>query len=260
MATRKITEKVAPESIDVLEVYQGRIEVCVLGTTPLIMNRMSEKAKRDLLMPKGRKNAMERATTLKHSPMDEFRASPYRIGSTEAPTYLGLLTTAFKKVMMTAALDLPGTKKAQIGRLTYVNGDMTPVYGIPEMLMSTVRSADMNRTPDIRTRAIVPTWATRLSVTFIQPLMKAQAVTRLLMAGGLSVGVGDWRLEKGSGNYGLFELVEPDDPRFLEVLATGGRAAQIEAMQAPACYDAETADLLGWFDAEMNRRQTKGVA
>ena len=259
MATKKSTEK-APSELDILEVQKGRIEVCVLGETPLITNRLSEKAKHELLMPARKKNATERATILKHVPLDEFRNSPYLINDPAAPTHIAILAASFKKAMMTAALDLPSTKKAQIGRLTWVIGDYASIYGVPQIVLATVRMADMARTPDIRSRAILPRWACRLTVSYVQPLMKAQAVVRLLAAAGMFIGVGDWRNEKGSGTFGSFKLVEPDDPEFLDVVATGGYAAQVAAMESPTAYDEETADLLAWFDGEMNQRKMKGVA
>lgn len=244
-------------SVEILQVERGTLEVCVLGTSPIILNRMSEKARRELLMPKGRKTAVEKATSLRHDPIEEFRASAYRL--TDGPTLLAILSTAFKGAMATAALDLPGAKKAQIGRLTYVNGDYVPVYGVPQLSMAIVRSADMNRTPDVRTRAIVPQWAARLSVTYIKPLMRPQAVLNLLAAAGMSIGVGDWRPEKGKGNYGQFEIVGADDDRFLAAMAAG-REAQERAMESPTCYDDETTSLLSWFEDERGKRQLRGVA
>lgn len=249
-----------PSSVDILQVERGTLEVCVLGTSPIILNRMSEKAKRELLMPKGRKTAVDKATTLKHNPMEEYRASAYQIRSKECPALLAVLATAFKGAMATAALDLPGAKKAQIGRLTYVNGDYVPIFGVPKLSMAIVRSADMNRTPDVRTRAIVENWACRLSVTYIKPLMRPQAVTNLLAAAGMSIGVGDWRPEKGKGNYGQFEIVAIDDKRFIDVIETGGREAQEAAIENPACYDDETTSLLAWFDDELAKRSLRGVA
>lgn len=256
MATKKNTSQ--ETSVDILEVERGTLDVCVLGTSPIILNRMSEKAKRELLMPKGRKTAVEKATSLKHNPMEEYQASAYTVPSGD--TLLAVLATSFKGAMATAALDLPGAKKAQIGRLTYVNGDRVGLYGIPQLFMSVTRSADMNKTPDVRTRAIVPEWACRLSITFIKPLMRPQAVMNLLAAAGMSIGVGDWRPEKGKGNYGQFAIVDASDAKFKEILKRGTRAAQIKALDAPECYDDETTSLLSWFDDERQKRSLRGVA
>ena len=72
MAAKKST--LDAEITDILKVTTGSFECCIVGTSPLVLNRMSEKAKHELLMPKGRKNATERATSLKHVPVDEYRA------------------------------------------------------------------------------------------------------------------------------------------------------------------------------------------
>ena len=248
------------EVSDILQVSTGTLICHVLGTSPLILNRMSEKAKHELLMPKGRKNAIEKATTLKHQPIDEYRASAYVEKDTTKPTYLNLMSTAFKGSLRSAALDMPGAKKAQIGRLTFIEGDYVGVYGIPKLFMAIVRSADMNKTPDVRTRAIVPIWAARVAVTYVEPLIRPQAIANLLGAAGLTIGVGDGRPEKGAMSYGQFRLVAQDDPDYLAVIKSGGRKAQEEAIQNPTAYDDETAELLSWFDHEKANRNLRGVA
>lgn len=258
MATKKSTP--SDEITDILKVSTGTFECCVVGTSPLILNRMSQKAMHELLMPAGRKNAVQKATTLKHVPIDEYRASAYTISDTTAPTLLAILSTAFKGALRSAALDMPGAKKAQIGRLTYIPGDMVGIYGRPKLFMSITRSADMNKTPDVRTRAIVPEWACKVAVTFVQPLIRAQAVANLLAAAGITIGVGDWRPEKGAGSYGQFRIADKDDPEFKRILREGGRAAQIDGLENPVCYDDETTELLSWFDEERAKRQLKGVA
>lgn len=258
MATKKNTP---PDEItDILKVTTGTFDCYIVGTSPLILNRMSEKAKHELLMPKGRKNAIERATTLKHIPVDEYRASAYTLKDDSQPTLLALMSTAFKGALRSAALDMPGAKKAQIGRLTYIEGEYVGIFGLPQLFMSIVRSADMNKTPDVRTRAIVPAWACQLRVTFVQPLIRAQAVANLLAAAGITIGVGDGRPEKGAMSYGQFRLAGKDDPEFLRILKVGGRTAQQAAIDDPVCYDDETRELLSWFDEERAKRQLKGVA
>jgi hypothetical protein len=261
MAKAKAKSTTTNETIaisDVLTVSKGHLDCYVLGTSPIIMNRVSQKAGRELLMPKGKKNATERATTLKHVPLDEFRASPYTLPSGD--TLLAVLSTAFKSALRSAALDMPGMKKTQIGRLTFVDGEYVGVFGVPRLLMSIVRSADMNRTPDVRTRLIVPAWAARVQVTFVEPLIKVQAVANLLAAAGITIGIGDWRPEKGAGDYGQFRLVDRDDATFARIVAEGGRAAQQAAMDTPVAYDAETAEMLEWFTEERAARKLRGVA
>jgi len=254
----KTTEKAT--DITVIEVQKGIIEFCIKGSTPLILNTMSEKTRIQLLIPPPKKNAADKASTLKHDPLAEFRASAYTLTDAKAPTYLGFMASAFKAALKGAALDLPGASKSQIGRLTYVEGEYLSLYGIPKLLMSVVRSADMNRTPDIRSRAILSEWACSVRISFVKPLLREQAVINLLAAAGITQGIGDWRPQKGSGSYGQFTLVGHDDADFGRIVNGGGRAAQMSAMNAPECYDDETEKMLSWFNVESKRRGFKVVS
>lgn len=243
--------------INILEVEKGKINFCILGTSPLIMNRMSQKVWFELLAPKGKKTAADKASTMKHDPIKEFRDSPYTIADAKAPTLLSIMPTAFKRAMGTAALDTPGAKKAQIGRLVYIAGEYLPIYGIPKVFMAITRSADMNKTPDVRTRAILPEWACYLEITFTKPILREQSIINLLSAAGFQSGVGDWRQEKGSGSYGSFKLVSADDKDFVRIMKTQGRAAQQAALEEPVAYNDETDEMLRWYDVELKRRGFK---
>ena len=244
--------------VDIIEIARETVSFHLRGRSPFIFNAMSEKARHELLLPRGRKTMAEKASTLKHEPLAEFRASVYR--SPAGPTELVFRASGFKKAMASAAVDIPGAARTQIGRLVYVEGDYISIYGVPELFMSVVRSSDIARTPDIRTRAILREWAVRLDITYAVPLMRGAMVSRLLAAAGLIIGVGDWRQEKGSGNYGAFDIVAADDPDYQRIVQTGGRDAQQAGLAAPAAYDSETAELLSWFDTELDARRTRGVA
>lgn len=246
-------------AVKVDRVEKEILRLYVVGTSPMICNRMSEKVKRELLLPAGRKDSTQKQTTLKHNPLEEFAASPYRLESDEEPTLLAVMASAFKGAMCTAALDVPGAKKAQIGRLVYVEGEMVPVYGVPMLFMSVTRSADMNKTPDVRTRAILPRWAAAIDVSFVSPIIKAETVVNLLSAAGITSGIGDWRPEKGKGDYGQFRLANEEDGELLEIMAEGDRSRQTEAMESPVCYDADSQEMLEWFHVEAKRRGFKAI-
>lgn len=254
------TKKTDQTEISTIEIKMERVTYCVIGTMPIILNRLAEKARHQLLLPAGRKTSAEKASSLKHNPFEEFRNSPHTLREDGAPTYLAHLSTAFKKAIASTALDIPGAKKAQLSRLMWVEGEKVPIYGIPKLHMAITRSADMAKTPDVRTRCIVPEWATQVTVAFPVPILKETTVSNLFAAAGMIQGVGDWRPEKGSGTFGQFELCSPDDPRYLSIIESGGREAQLAAMDAAEPYDHDTEDLLSWFVVEADRRGFKGVA
>ncbi len=246
MATKK------EEQIDIITIKQEKVTFFVLGESPLIFNRLSEKAQRQLLCPPEQKNKAERATTAKHNPLEEFRASPNTLLTGE--TLLALPATAFKGALRSVAIDMPGATKAQLGRLTYVDSEMVQIFGVPKLLMSPVRNAGINKTPDIRSRAILPEWAAVVTIKYTTPMINLTAVSSLFAAAGTIIGVGDWRPEKGSGSYGRFQLVNEDDADFLRIVSDGGRKVQESAMRKADPYNTETEELLAWFDGEVGRR------
>lgn len=245
-------KKAEDAEISVLKIEQGVVEFCILGTSPLIMHRMAQKARGELLLPKGRKDAATRAATLKHNPVEEYRDAAHSFSDRDAgETRLFVPAPAFKGAIAAAALDMPGARKTEIGRLTWVEGYSVSVWGRPELLMSVVRQADINHTPDIRTRPILPEWACRLRVRFVKPRMTQTAVANLLAAAGVIIGVGDFRQEKGKGSFGQFELVSADNPDFVRITSEQGKAVQDDGMAHPVAHDQDTEELLSWFSGEV---------
>ena len=80
---------VTGSEISIMEVVEGQMEFCILGTSPFICNRMSQKAWFELLAPQ-KKTAADKAANMKHDPMAEFRNSPYRMASPDAATVLAV--------------------------------------------------------------------------------------------------------------------------------------------------------------------------
>ena len=248
-----MVKKTVNAEVSIMEIAQGEIEFCIKGSSPLIYHRMGEKAKRELLFPKGRKTAADKATSIKHNPIEEYRDTVYR--SKKKETLLMVPSVMFKAAISNAALDIPGATKAQMGRLVWVIGDEIPVYGTPQLFMSTVRCTDMNRTPDIRTRAIVPEWACKVRVKYIKPNISEQSIINLMAAAGIITGIGDYRQQKGKTSYGQFELVGRDDADYKRIMKQGGRAAQESALETPDFYDYDSEELYNWFYSEFKGRK-----
>ena len=71
------------------------------------------------------------------------------------------------------------------------------------------------------------------------------------------MGVGDWRPQKGSGNYGQFEVVEESDSTVQRLMKDAGRQQQVAALENPVAHDDETRKLLQWFEEELRARDLK---
>lgn len=246
--------KKTDNSIDIMEIKIARATFHLLGKSTLLMHRMPEKAWHELLLPAPKKNAAERTMTLKHDPYAEFRSSVYRNRDAGAPTRFHMPNGAFKKAMASAAIDIPGATKSQIGRLTDIEGEVH-VYGLPLLHCAIVRQSGMQRAPDVRTRAAFRTWACKITVAFVANLIVESQVANLLNAAGTIIGIGDNRPEKGADSFGKFEVVDPNESRFLAVLKAGGAKDQTKAYDNPVAFDEDTEELLAWFDSEILRRE-----
>lgn len=238
--------------IDALK--QGRVTLRMIGTTPLYFNAMSAKAKRTLLIGGGKKTAAEKKE-LKHDPEQEFRDSVYR--QPGGPTLLGFPAPGVKGAMATAALETPGVTKTSVQRLIFLPQQRVNIWGKPLLKMDVVRSADMNKTPDVRTRAFLPRWCAEVDIAFVTPTLSVHSVVSLLANAGVIVGIGDFRQEKGRGSYGTFAVAGDDlgdwSDYWSEVTAEG-RAVQEAAMADPEFADEETAELMEMLSDERIKR------
>jgi hypothetical protein len=78
------------------------------------------------------------------------------------------------------------------------------IFGLPYLHMYPERQGTgKNRVPDIRTRAILPQWATKFVVRYMNPPLTQQLLDQLVTLSGVIMGVGDRRPEKGKsfGQY-----------------------------------------------------------
>lgn len=238
--------------IDALQ--RGRLTFHLIGTTPMLFNAMSVKAKRTLMIGGGKKTAAEKRD-LKHNPEEEFRDSVHRMEG--GPTLLGFPGPAVKGAMMTAALETPGITKSSVQRLVSIPDQKIRIWGKPYLHMAVVKSADINRTPDIRTRAFLPRWAAMVDVTYVTPTLNAYSIASLLTNAGMIVGLGDFRQEKGRGAFGCFDVFAEDVSDVQaewDAITAEGREVQTSAMANPEPADDETADLLSFLQGERSRR------
>ena len=239
--------------IKVMPLRRGSARLRIIGTTPLFQNRMANKVKEQLLVGSRKKTKAERVE-IKHNPLDEFRSSAEILPA--GPTSLGLRVTAVKAAMCTAALETAGLTKTSAQRLIFMPGDFAPLYGTPQLRMDVVRSADINKTPDVRTRAFLPVWGAEIEIQYIVPQLSVASVVSLLCNAGVLVGVGDFRQEKGKGAFGSFRVIGEgeDDAEWNDLVTNHGRAVQSAALDSPEYADKDTADLMGYFFSETQRR------
>ena len=185
------------------EIGSETILVPIVGTAPLLVHRWSEKAKRKLLdETQGRKTPKQ-----PKDPKAEYEAAFYHLKDGG----YGFPAIAFKSATVNASR-FYGKSVTKVGlrQCMFVNGElgsdgqqMVPVVGEPVMREDVVRIG-MSGT-DMRYRPQFTEWSTTLRVTYVNSLLTRESVLSLIDAGGLGVGVGDWRPERG-GDFGTYEI------------------------------------------------------
>lgn len=246
--------KRSEQRIEVREINMDETHMNLLGASPLIMHRFSQKAWRELLFPGRKENLASLEQNLKHDPVSEFRGAIYMNRDPKTKSAIHLPNGAIHGAIASAALDIPGAKKAQIERLTSVVDVNVELFGIPNLFCAMVRNSDMNRTPDVRTRPIFPEWACSVTVRYMRDVLSERTIVNLLGAAGYIVGIGDWRPQKG-GSYGTFRIVGDDDVNFQRVVKQQARSAQLKAIEHPIFFDPESEELITWFEGEVARRE-----
>jgi hypothetical protein len=206
------TQSTANPTVQIDRLAEETIRVPIIGTSPLVIHRFSEKAKRQML------DAMQGRKTPKQvkDPEAEYEGAAYKF---EDGGY-GFPVIGFKAATISAARfygkDISMTALRQFvffrGEVGNDGQQMARIVGTPIMREDVVRvgrgGADLRYRPEFRE------WSTTLDVTYIKSVITQGSVLSLIDAGGLGVGVGEWRPEK-SGDFGTYRI---DSTKKVEVI------------------------------------------
>ena len=245
-----LAKKQTDGAIHIDALNRGRVTLRIIGTMPLYMNSMSLKAKQTLLAGGGRKTAAQKKE-LKHNPEEEFRQSAHTKSTGE--TLLCFPASGVKSAMATAALETAGITKTSVQKNISLPQEVIQIWGKPYLKLDVVRSADMNRTPDIRSRAFLPRWIAEVDIAFTMPTFSAHTIVTLLANAGQVVGIGDFRQEKGRGGYGTFSVAGDDLgdlQEYWDELKEEGRSVQKAAMDDPEYADRTTGELMEFLSGQ----------
>lgn len=248
-----MAKKADTTEIQVPALKRASMRLRIVGTTGLFQNRMSEKMRQYFLTGGAKKTKAEKVA-IKHNPLEEYRNSAETVQS--GPTALGVKVVAVKSAMADAAIETAGVTKTAVQRLLFMPGDHAKLYGTPQLRLDVVRSADMARTPDMRSRCFLPRWGAELDVSFIVPQLSVASVVTLACNAGVLIGIGDFRQQKGKGSFGCFRVLgdgEQDD-EWDDLVANHGRDAQLAALESPEYANEETRELMEFYESEVRRR------
>jgi len=204
----------ADATIQIDKIDAETMLVPVLGTSPLIVHRFSEKAKKQML------DAMQGRQTPKEAkdPEAEYQAAFYRLKDDGG---YGFPSTAFKQATVGGAR-FYGKKLTMTALKQYLffrgepgedGQSLVRIEGAPHMREDVVRIGRGGTS--LAYRPEFSEWQTTLTVIYVKSALTRNSVLSLIDAGGMGVGIGEWRPER-DGDFGTYRV---DPSRDAEVLS-----------------------------------------
>lgn len=205
MADTAIDTSSSIKTFSVPELETVKLLITILGESPLIVHKWSEKAKREML-DKMTKTA--RGNRDVKDPDAEYEGSLY---VTDDGQYY-FPTIAFKAAAVSACRGIDDIAMTQARQLFHVVGDKTILHGSePRMREDMVRVK--NGGTDIRYRGEFWPWWCQIQVEFDRKAISEPQIMNLFNLAGFNVGIGEWRpgAPKTSGAFGRFRVGSTDD-------------------------------------------------
>lgn len=195
----------ATATVEIAPIDSETIVVPIIGTSPLIVHNFSAKSKQQMLdAQQGRKTPKQ-----VRDPEAEYEAAFYRL-----PDGYGFPVTAFKAATVGAARfygkDVNMTQLRQFMFFHGIMSDADPqqlvrITGEPKMREDIVRLGGPSRSADLRYRPEFREWSTELRITYVKSSLSRGSILSLVDAGGMGIGVGEWRPER-RGEFGTYKV------------------------------------------------------
>lgn len=177
------------------------LKVKIIGTSPLIFHKWSEKAKK-MILDKQQKKAGAGKHEIRN-PQEEYETSIYR----DSEGNVAFPALCIKQAIVGAARNIEGVTMALLRESVFIVGDKDGLIPVKHEEM-TMRE-DMVRvgmgTADLRYRAQVTDWSMEFIVKINADVISPEQTLNLLQTAGFSCGLGEWRPER-NGDYGTFEV------------------------------------------------------
>lgn len=182
----------------------------IRGISPLIMHAWDEKGKEMLRM-----TAQERKKQEKKARDPEALAKSY-LYTTDGGE-IGIPLTAFKSSLIGAAHKDFGLEKTLLRKAFFIpcsdSGGVVPMEHDNYVVREDVVRVGAGAT-DLRYRPMFTDWRVQITAQIDPDLLTPKDIANLVNRAGFSVGIGEWRPEKG-GEFGRFEL---DTSETMEVI------------------------------------------
>ena len=206
--------------IQIPEIKIRKAKIKIVGDSPLLINKFSEKAKKQILN-KQLKKATEKEPKV---PFKEFMSRLYWI--TDMPDIeskeeeemvklfeealkngarFGFPSVAIKQSAISSAYRGGLAKnKVSLQGMFHIEGELVEIKGDLSMREDYVK-IPMGGADIVYRGEFAKGWTAEFNVLFDESMISLEQIVQMINLGGFSVGIGDWRIEKG-GNFGMFHV------------------------------------------------------
>jgi hypothetical protein len=196
--------KADPSKIAIPKINRASLNVPIIGDTPLICHRFEEKARKAIRDKVTSEVVGRKKPKTPRKPEEEWLATLYK----HPDGGWGFPSTAFKSACVDAARLIDGITMTAVRQMFYIKHELVKIVGEPAMREDMVRVGGKGPgtgSADIRWRGYFEEWSAVLEVEFLRDHITQDEIVNLINHAGATVGVGEWRLQKG-GNFGLFRV------------------------------------------------------
>lgn len=182
--------------IEIPKIVIVTLPITVVGDSPLISHRWSDKAKQ-MMLDKQMGKAVQKKSP--KDPEQEYQDSLY----VHPDGGYGFPSVAFKAAAVSACRSVEGIKMTEARAAFHVPGELVKIDGEPRMREDMVRIG--MGTADIRYRGEFTEWKATLFVRYNESVLTPSQIVNLFNVAGFGVGIGEWRPEK-DGSFGMFHV------------------------------------------------------
>jgi hypothetical protein len=164
-------------------------------------------------------NAKKTQIKVVRTPEEQYLATLYRIAKEDGEEGFGFPSSGFWKATIGASRyygkSLPQTFLRQNIRIhgVFTKADkqpLTEVFGQHQLREDRIGTRGQGGGSQLTYRAEFPEWRAMLEVEYVSTSIEESTVLSAIYGGGVGVGVGNWRPEKG-GTFGTYVLDEDVD-------------------------------------------------
>ena len=188
-------------AITLKPIKQSTLSFWIVGMSPLIQHAWSQKGLDMMRMTAAERKKRQKTA---RNPEEEAEASCYRTDSGE----YGIPLTAFKSALISAAHKDFGLEMTLLRKSFFIpstdSNSITAIETDGYLIREDIVKIGMSQT-DLRYRPQFNEWKANIVAQIDAELLRPEDVVNLVNRAGFSVGIGEWRPEKG-GEFGRFEF------------------------------------------------------